>query len=71
MHDESPEVKISGKVFVDDENIYGQHVNVIDTRKKMGYLHNGPVRCQCRFMKMSHTDPGYTGLKKGKLSIRQ
>ncbi len=23
MHDETPDVKISGKVFVDDENIYG------------------------------------------------
>jgi phosphate transport system ATP-binding protein len=42
MHDETPEVKISGKVFVDDENIYDPHVNVIDTRKKMGLLAQRP-----------------------------
>lgn len=42
MHDETPEVKISGKVFVDDENIYGPGVNVIDTRKKMGLLAQRP-----------------------------
>jgi phosphate transport system ATP-binding protein len=42
MHDETPEVKISGKVFVDDENIYGMGVNVIDTRKKMGLLAQRP-----------------------------
>jgi phosphate transport system ATP-binding protein len=42
MHDETPEVKISGKVYVDDENIYGPGVNVIDTRKKMGLLAQRP-----------------------------
>src|SRR5512137_2521609 len=42
MHDESPEVKISGRVFVDDENIYGPGINVIDTRKKMGLLAQRP-----------------------------
>ena len=42
MHDESPEVKISGKVFVDGENIYDKRVNVIDTRKKMGLLAQRP-----------------------------
>ena len=42
MHDETPEVKISGKIYVDDENIYGQNVNVIDTRKKMGLLAQRP-----------------------------
>jgi phosphate transport system ATP-binding protein len=42
MHDETPEVKITGKVFVDDENIYGAGVNVIDTRKKMGLLAQRP-----------------------------
>jgi len=42
MHDESPEVKISGKVYVDDENIYDSKVNVIDTRKKMGLLAQRP-----------------------------
>lgn len=42
MHDETPEVKISGKVIVDDENIYSPGVNVIDTRKKMGLLAQKP-----------------------------
>jgi phosphate transport system ATP-binding protein len=42
MHDETPEVKISGQVIVDDENIYSQNVNVIDVRKKMGLLAQRP-----------------------------
>ena len=42
MHDETPEVKISGQVFVDDEDIYDQDVNVIDIRKKMGLLAQRP-----------------------------
>ena len=42
MHDETPEVKISGKVIVDGENIYSPGVNVIDTRKKMGLLAQRP-----------------------------
>ena len=42
MHDETPEVKISGKVIVDDENIYDSGANVIDVRKKMGLLAQRP-----------------------------
>lgn len=42
MHDETPEVKIKGKVFVDDEDIYQKGTNVIDTRKKMGLLAQRP-----------------------------
>ena len=42
MHDDTPEVRISGEIYVDDENIYGQGVNVIDTRKKMGLLAQRP-----------------------------
>jgi phosphate transport system ATP-binding protein len=42
MHDETPEVKINGKVIVDGENIYSPGVNVIDTRKKMGLLAQRP-----------------------------
>jgi phosphate transport system ATP-binding protein len=42
MHDETPEVKISGRVYVDGEDIYGPHVNVIDTRRKMGLLAQRP-----------------------------
>jgi phosphate transport system ATP-binding protein len=42
MHDETPEVKISGQVIVDDENIYSPGINVIDIRKKMGLLAQRP-----------------------------
>ena len=42
MHDETPEVKITGQIIVDDENIYDKNVNVIDTRKKMGLLAQRP-----------------------------
>ena len=42
MHDETPEVRISGQVFVDDENIYDPRINVIDIRKKMGLLAQRP-----------------------------
>ena len=42
MHDELPEVKIKGKVYVDGQNIYDKGVNVIDTRKKMGLLAQRP-----------------------------
>ncbi len=42
MHDHIPEVRISGKVFVDGENIYGSNVNVNDTRRKMGLLAQRP-----------------------------
>lgn len=42
MHDETPEVKITGSVFVDKEDIYSNHVNVIDIRKKMGLLAQRP-----------------------------
>jgi phosphate transport system ATP-binding protein len=42
MHDETPEVSIRGQVFVDDEDIYGKDINVIDVRKKMGLLAQRP-----------------------------
>lgn len=42
MHDETAEVKVSGSVYVDGEDIYGPRVNVIDTRKKMGLLAQRP-----------------------------
>ena len=42
MHDETPEVKISGEVLVDGSNIYNAGVEVIDVRKKMGLLAQRP-----------------------------
>ena len=42
MHDETPEVRVQGNIFVDGEDIYGPHVNVIDIRKKMGLLAQRP-----------------------------
>ncbi len=42
MHDDSPEVNITGKIFVDDENIYNSSAQVITIRKKMGLLAQRP-----------------------------
>jgi phosphate transport system ATP-binding protein len=66
MHDESPEVKISGKVFVDDENIYGQRVNVIDTRKKMGLLAQRPCPLPMSIFDNVAYGPRIHGIKKRK-----
>jgi phosphate transport system ATP-binding protein len=66
MHDESPEVKISGKVFVDEENIYGQHVNVIDTRKKMGLLAQRPCPLPMSIYENVAYGPRIHGIKKRK-----
>ena len=66
MHDESPEVKISGKVFVDDENIYGQNVNVIDTRKKMGLLAQRPCPLPMSIYENVAYGPRIHGIRKRK-----
>jgi phosphate transport system ATP-binding protein len=66
MHDESPEVKISGKVYVDDENIYGPHVNVIDTRKKMGLLAQRPCPLPMSIFDNVAYGPRIHGIKKRK-----
>jgi len=42
MHDDTPNVKIAGKIFVDDENIYADTAQVISIRKKMGLLAQRP-----------------------------
>lgn len=42
MHDEMPNASVSGSVYVDNENIYDNNINVIDTRKKMGLLAQHP-----------------------------
>jgi phosphate transport system ATP-binding protein len=66
MHDETPEVKISGKVFVDDENIYGPGINVIDTRKKMGLLAQRPCPLPMSIFDNVAYGPRIHGLKKRK-----
>jgi phosphate transport system ATP-binding protein len=66
MHDESPDVKISGKVFVDDENIYGPGVNVIDTRKKMGLLAQRPCPLPMSIFENVAYGPRIHGLRKKK-----
>jgi phosphate transport system ATP-binding protein len=67
MHDESPEVKISGKVFVDDKNIYGPRVNVIDTRKKMGLLAQRPCPLPMSIFENVAYGPRIHGVKKRKV----
>jgi phosphate transport system ATP-binding protein len=42
LHDDSTEVKITGKLFVDDENIYADDTEVTHIRKKMGLLAQRP-----------------------------
>lgn len=42
LHDDSPEVKIQGSVFIDKEDIYGKGVEVTHIRKKMGLLAQRP-----------------------------
>jgi phosphate transport system ATP-binding protein len=66
MHDESPEVKIRGKVYVDDENIYGPRVNVIDTRKKMGLLAQRPCPLPMSIFDNVAYGPRIHGMKKRK-----
>jgi phosphate transport system ATP-binding protein len=66
MHDETPEVKISGKVFVDDENIYDPHVNVIDTRKKMGLLAQRPCPLPMSIFDNVAYGPRIHGIRKRK-----
>jgi phosphate transport system ATP-binding protein len=66
MHDESPEVKISGKVYVDDENIYGSQVNIIDTRKKMGLLAQRPCPLPMSIFDNVAYGPRIHGMKKRK-----
>ncbi len=66
MHDETPEVKISGKIFVDDENIYDNSVNVIDTRKKMGLLAQRPCPLPMSIFDNVAYGPRIHGMKKKK-----
>jgi phosphate transport system ATP-binding protein len=70
MHDETPEVKISGQVIVDDENIYSSQVNVIDIRKKMGLLAQRPCPLPMSIFDNVAYGPRIHGLKKRK-SINQ
>jgi phosphate transport system ATP-binding protein len=66
MHDETPEVKISGKVIIDDENIYSPDVNVIDTRKKMGLLAQRPCPLPMSIFDNVAYGPRIHGLKRRK-----
>jgi phosphate transport system ATP-binding protein len=66
MHDESPEVKIKGKVYVDDEDIYGSNINVIDTRKKMGLLAQRPCPLPMSIYENVAYGPRIHGMKRRK-----
>ena len=66
MHDETPEVKIKGSVFIDGKDIYGHHVNVIDTRKKMGLLAQRPCPLPMSIYENVAYGPRIHGLKKRK-----
>ena len=66
MHDETPEVKITGQVIVDDKNIYSQDVNVIDIRKKMGLLAQRPCPLPMSIFDNVAYGPRIHGLKRRK-----
>lgn len=42
LHDDATEVRIMGKLFVDDEDIYAKGIEVTHIRKKMGLLAQRP-----------------------------
>ena len=66
MHDETPGVKIKGRVFVDDEDIYSPGVSVIDTRKKMGLLAQRPCPLPMSIFDNVAYGPRIHGLKRRK-----
>jgi phosphate transport system ATP-binding protein len=66
MHDETPEVKITGHVIVDDKNIYERNINVIDVRKKMGLLAQRPCPLPMSIFDNVAYGPRIHGLKKRK-----
>jgi phosphate transport system ATP-binding protein len=43
LHDDSPDVRLTGSVFIDGEDIYGHGVEVTHIRKKMGLLAQRPT----------------------------
>jgi len=67
MHDETPEVRISGEVIVDNENIYEENVNVIDIRKKMGLLAQRPCPLPMSIFDNVAYGPRIHGLKRRKV----
>ena len=66
MHDETPEVKIKGNVYVDDLNIYEKGVNVIDIRKKMGLLAQRPCPLPMSIYENVAYGPRIHGIRKRK-----
>ncbi len=66
MHDETPEVRIKGKVYVDDLNIYDKGVNVIDIRKKMGLLAQRPCPLPMSIFDNVAYGPRIHGIRKRK-----
>jgi len=66
MHDETPEVKIKGKIIVDGVNIYDPGVNVIDIRKKMGLLAQRPCPLPMSIFDNVAYGPRIHGIKRRK-----
>lgn len=67
MHDETPEVKITGEVIIDNENIYGNGINVNDIRKKMGLLAQRPCPLPMSIFDNVAYGPRIHGLKRRKV----
>jgi phosphate transport system ATP-binding protein len=66
MHDETPEVKTEGKIFVDGINIFDPGINVIDIRKKMGLLAQRPCPLPMSIFENVAYGPRIHGIKRRK-----
>ena len=63
MNDFSNNFKRNGSIYVDGEDIYSQHIDVVDLRKRIGMVFQKANPFQCRFLKMWHTDLRFMVLK--------
>jgi phosphate transport system ATP-binding protein len=66
MHDETPEVKIKGEVIVDNENIYGNGIDINEIRRKMGLLAQRPCPLPMSIFDNVAFGPRIHGLKRRK-----
>ena len=63
LHDESTEVRITGKLFVDNEDIYAKGTEVTHIRKKMGLLAQRPCMLPMSIFENVAYGPRIHGIK--------
>jgi phosphate transport system ATP-binding protein len=64
LHDDSPSVRLTGSVFIDEEDIYGRGVEVTHIRKKMGLLAQRPTVLPMSIFDNVAYGPRLYGIKK-------